>query len=146
MTRRFKLDYENDKKIFIEDWERKRYSTIIDGVPNLDGINGLISVINELNEEKETLRVSNIHLQNELSWVQDCAYYTKEDAFDLLFCYYMKTCDEYRILLKQNKQLEEENDKLKNEINMLKVIIGRNEAYIDKITHTNNVRTSLYED
>lgn len=31
--------------------------------------------------------------------------------------------------------LEEENEQLKSEINMLKTTIGRNEGYIDRLTH-----------
>lgn len=33
-------------------------------------------------------------------------------------------------------ELHEENMKLKSENNMLKVTIGRNEAYINRLTHT----------
>ena len=40
-----------------------------------------------------------------------------------------------RALREQNCQLEKENEQLKQEINMLKVTIGRNEAYINQLTH-----------
>lgn len=32
-------------------------------------------------------------------------------------------------------RLTEENEQLKSEINMLKITIGRNEGYIDRLTH-----------
>lgn len=43
------------------------------------------------------------------------------------------------ILDKLNK-LYEENRKLKSENNMLKVTIGRNEAYINRMKHTSVIR------
>lgn len=39
----------------------------------------------------------------------------------------------------------EENEQLKSKINMLKVTIGRNEAYIKRLTETSNWRTSAYD-
>lgn len=39
-------------------------------------------------------------------------------------------------LLEENKQLKEENEQLKSKNNMLKVTIGRNEAYIKRLTET----------
>lgn len=33
------------------------------------------------------------------------------------------------------EELEKENEQLKSEINMLKITIGRNEGYIDRLTH-----------
>ena len=36
---------------------------------------------------------------------------------------------------KHNQRLEKENEQLKSEINMLKTTIGRNEGYIDRLTH-----------
>lgn len=36
---------------------------------------------------------------------------------------------------KHNQRLEKENEQLKAEINMLKTTIGRNEGYIDRLTH-----------
>lgn len=36
---------------------------------------------------------------------------------------------------KKIKQLNDENEQLKSEINMLKTTIGRNEGYIDRLTH-----------
>lgn len=38
------------------------------------------------------------------------------------------------------KKLKKENMKLKSENNMLKVTIGRNEAYINRLTHTSKWR------
>lgn len=43
-------------------------------------------------------------------------------------------------LYNENEQLKEENMKLKSENNMLKVTIGRNEAYINRLTHTSKWR------
>ena len=37
-------------------------------------------------------------------------------------------------------KLEKENEQLKSEINMLKTTIGRNEGYIDRLTHTGEWR------
>lgn len=36
---------------------------------------------------------------------------------------------------RKNDELIEENEQLKSEINMLKTTIGRNEGYIDRLTH-----------
>ena len=52
--------------------------------------------------------------------------------------------DELKTRTSLQHQLEEENQ-LRNEINMLKVTIGRNEAYIDRLTHKSNLRTSAYD-
>lgn len=41
--------------------------------------------------------------------------------------------------------LERVNEKLKNENNMLKITIGRNEAYIDRLTHTSEWKTSAQD-
>ena len=43
--------------------------------------------------------------------------------------------DELKTRTSLQHQLEEENQKLRNEINMLKVTIARNESYIDRLTH-----------
>jgi len=48
-------------------------------------------------------------------------------------------------LYRKNFKLKEENKQLKSEINMLKVTIGRNESYIDRLTHQSHWRTSAYE-
>lgn len=56
--------------------------------------------------------------------------------------------DMYNILssmMRENALSSCEIDKLKNEINMLKVTIGRNEAYIDRLTHTSEWKTSAYD-
>lgn len=42
-------------------------------------------------------------------------------------------------------ELSKENEQLKSKINMLKVTIGRNEAYIKRLTETSNWRTSAYD-
>lgn len=42
-------------------------------------------------------------------------------------------------------KLQSENIQLKNEINMLKVTLARNEAYIDRLTHTSEWKTSAYD-
>lgn len=43
-------------------------------------------------------------------------------------------------LIDDINKLAEENMKLKSENNMLKVTIGRNEAYINRLTHTSKWR------
>lgn len=40
----------------------------------------------------------------------------------------------FEVVVELNK-LNEENEQLKSEINMLKITIGRNEGYIDRLTH-----------
>ena len=53
--------------------------------------------------------------------------------------------DELKTRTSLQHQLEEENQKLRNEINMLKVTIGRNESYINRLTHQSDWRNSAYE-
>ena len=38
-------------------------------------------------------------------------------------------------LLNEYVDVKKENEQLKSEINMLKITIGRNEGYIDRLTH-----------
>lgn len=50
------------------------------------------------------------------------------------FVAYVNSVDGVRIAKKLNV-LQKENEQLKSEINMLKTTIGRNEGYIDRLTH-----------
>lgn len=43
--------------------------------------------------------------------------------------------DFYKYFQKDARELEKENEQLKKVINMLKTTIGRNEAYIKRLTH-----------
>ena len=49
---------------------------------------------------------------------------------------YKAKCKTEEQLLKMGKEVEKENEQLKSENNMLKVTIGRNEAYIKRLTET----------
>ena len=48
----------------------------------------------------------------------------------------VRCCNEYSYFHKRMMELEKENEQLKSENNMLKVTIGRNEAYIKRLTET----------
>lgn len=50
----------------------------------------------------------------------------------------LKECKERKLY--SRRELERENNELKQEINMLKTTIGRNEAYIQKMKHTGEWR------
>ena len=76
-----------------------------------DDLYELCDDINKLNDENEKLRqqIEQLNLA-----IDDLASHT--------------SCDE----------IKKENEQLKKEINMLKVIIGRNESYIERLTHQSN--------
>ena len=58
---------------------------------------------------------------------------------------YKAKCKTEEQLLKMGKKVEKENEQLKSENNMLKVTIGRNEAYIKRLTQTSEWKTSAYD-
>ena len=51
-----------------------------------------------------------------------------------------ESIDDVRCLKDLLNCLNDENEKLRSEINMLKTTIGRNEGYIDRLTHTGEWR------
>lgn len=83
----------------------------------------LCNLLNELNDENEQLK------------------------FELgkLNILYNAKCKTEEQLLKMGKEVEKENEQLKSENNMLKVTIGRNEAYIERLTQTSEWKTSAYD-
>ena len=68
-------------------------------------------------------------IETETDWIVRCNKIgmTREEVIELLNLY------------------SRENQKLKSEINMLKVTIGRNEAHIKQLTEKSNWRTSAYD-
>lgn len=71
-----------------------------------------MKLLNELNDENEELKASNILLKNEMSWIKDCAYWREKEAFNKLFGYYMITVDEYRLMEKENQILIKQQEAL----------------------------------
>ena len=51
----------------------------------------------------------------------------KDNQFPVYFCFHK--------IIDLLNELNDENERLKSEINMLKTTIDRNEGYIDRITH-----------
>lgn len=70
------------------------------------GMKDIVAIMNELYEENEEIG----------------------NTLDNMVTFKNKYKDRYR-------KLKEENEQLKSEINMLKTTIGRNEGYIDRLTH-----------
>ena len=72
-------------------------------------VDKVVQRLNKLTVENEQLKTVNTHLKNELSWIRDYAYWKEKDAFNKLWGAYMETCEEYRILVKENEQLRKSN-------------------------------------
>jgi len=90
--------------------------------------------IKRLEKENKELKEENEQLKIKLENVEDARKSYKED-WKACTAY----CDEYKNEIHDLKDningLLEKNEQLKQEINMLKTTIGRNEEYIDRLTH-----------
>ena len=105
-------------------------------------LNGQSRHLKKLSEENNQLKFENKDLKSEISWIQDCAYWQKENAFDTLFGYYMKTCDEYRLLLKENEQLKEQIKELKRNENLREIQITELRRLVNLATKNDFIKDS----
>lgn len=73
----------------------------------------VVELLNKLSDENEQLKIKIEDIELELENTKD----RNDDAHYELY------------------QVKKKNEQLKSEINMLKITIGRNEGYIDRLTH-----------
>ena len=85
----------------------------------------VLRLLNELHEENEQLKQRNKTLQKSIN-----DFIKVEEENEEL----KANCKNYE-WYKKYKELLNENEQLKSEINMLKTTIGRNESYIERLTH-----------
>ena len=107
MTENKRFQYNVNKNTIEQNGKFVAYMNSVDGV----------RIANKLN----VLQNENDELKKILGFLQN------DNATDIL-----------NVLNSQENQiweLKKENEQLKSEINMLKITIGRNEGYIDRLTH-----------
>ena len=100
-------------------------STIVDCYD--DNIDYFVECLNNLHEEKEEL----IDALNQRT--EQC-----DKLYEEISNYEKSQKEALELIREQRKFIDElykENEQLKSEINMLKTTIGRNEAYIERLTH-----------
>lgn len=141
-----------EKRLIVDDdynWVDTITDTIIE-------VEDAFDLVNELNGENKKLKKENLDLSEELDYYKAKCASLETGLFQAdrenkqlkmenkelkLLVQSWEALDEEKDeqLEKQNqalKKLKKKNEQLKSEINMLKITIGRNEGYINRLTHT----------
>lgn len=113
-------------------------------VMNVDGYR-IANEMNTLYEENEQLKQSLKISKDFIKEVED--FFKKHDIDTVNWNVLDEELDNNDFYYEEYKKMKKENEQLKSEINMLKTTIGRNEAYIKRLTHNGDwghtAKTSL---
>ena len=134
--KRFTSDYNGDETLlthFLEDGKPLTKQELMDLLNALHEENGQLAKEKERYKRLSEIRREEINnrILTIKEFIENCSDNKVKKILEDLFYSEVK---EYE-LSTQNRKLLYENEQLKSEINILKTTIGRNEAYIERLTH-----------